>query len=165
MEIATGKILRSYSLDISVAGQEQPTILGAIFSPDGSKIAGLTAWGPVLWDSQNTAVIWTTETVNGAWNATTEASAEPDSGIVFSPDGSVLVTMASTVSSDTWIWSTASGRLIKVLKRGDQLDAQFSRDGKILYTANQLSSDEAILIWSTETWQQVGSVRIEAGAS
>ncbi len=164
MEITTRKIIYSYSLDKIFPGDEQPIILNACFNPDGSKIAGLTPIGPVLWDTQSTEVLWTADWGSAASHATDDASAGLFSHLVFSPDGAVLVTTATMANSDTRVWSTASGRLIKVLGRGDQLDAQFSRDGKYLYTADQFSTDEAIRIWSTESWEQVGHVRIEAGA-
>jgi hypothetical protein len=163
MEIATGKILRTFSADNLFPGEEQPIILSAIFSPDGSKVAGLTSAGLALWDTQSTKALWTADWGNGEPTAIPQTNAEINRDLVFSRDGSLLVTNSRMGNRDTRVWSTASGRMIKVLASGDQVDAQFSRDGRTLYTADGHTTDPAIRIWSSETWQQVGSVRVQGG--
>ncbi len=164
MELSTSQILQTYSLDDLIPKDEQPMISGLTFSPDGKKIAGITRVGPVLWDAVTGKALWKADWTNSGPFGTSKPTDELYTGMVFSPDGSIIVTTSVTAYSDIRIWSVKSGRMVKKIGQWNQLAVQFSRDGTRLFTADRMTSEEAIMIWDTASWTKIGHVSIDSGA-
>jgi WD40 repeat protein len=158
--IQTGKLISTITIDRDVTIGEDNTPGLLAFSPDGRKLAGLSGGGPSVWDITTGKLLWNSNIA--LWNP---ASTETFYKMVFSPDGYILATTSFDFGSDVRIWSVQTGKMIKALGKGNQLDATFSPDGGQLYITDMLTEEEAIIIWDTKTWQRIGQVNIPGQAA
>lgn len=163
IDLDTSQVVQPFSLNgISPTGP-QSYHGPVLFSPAGNRLAGYTEEGPILWDVSSGELLWKADWSNAAHK--NSLFSDLLTAWAFSPGGDTLVTTSIMAGSDIRVWSTQTGKLIKELGRGNQLDATFSPDGKRLYTADRVSADEAIRIWDTETWQQIGVVSVQGQAA
>lgn len=160
LDIQSGQIYQTFSASDFFPPAEQVGFWEVYFSPDGKRLAGNTDKGPVLWDVSAGKPLWKAD-----WNTADPFTiGSPITDIVFSPKGDLLVTTSVMAGSDIRIWSEETGKLLKELGVGNQLNAAFSPDGKRLYTVDRLEAANAVRIWSTETWQQIGAVNVQRQA-
>jgi hypothetical protein len=159
MEISTGQILQSYTLDGLFAKEKDIQITWAIFSPDGEKVAGLTTegQGPVLWDMATGKPIWKAD-----WRSDDHShGGDTYCDMTFSPDGKYLVTTSIHAYGDVRVWSAETGKLIQPFHYGNQVGVEFSRDGKRLFTFDRGQGYYGIHIWDTSTWAHVDDILAE----
>ncbi|HML40118.1 MAG TPA: hypothetical protein PKD23_05525 [Bellilinea sp.] len=163
MDIESTQILQTYTLDTLASEGRQPDLWSVQFSPDGRHLAGDTEIGLVLWDVSTGTLLWKADYSQSKTSALLGGILEDGAttSLVFSPNGDWLVTTSIFAGSDIRVWSMKTGKLIKELDCDNQVDSAFSADGKQLFTADRRFVDEAIRIWDTSTWQQVGAVSVE----
>ncbi len=164
MDIESTQILQTYTLDTLASEGRQPRLGSVHFSPDGRHLAGDTEIGLVLWEVSTGTLLWKADYSQSKTTFSSPGDILEDgltTSLVFSPNGDWLVTTSIAAGSDIRVWSMKTGKLIKELGWGNQVDAALSADGKQLFTADRMVVDEAIRIWDTSTWQQVGVVSVE----
>jgi WD40 repeat protein len=162
IDIQTAQRVRTFSLEGLFPPDNQPPVLKVLFSPDGKRLAGYTDFGLVLWDVSTGKPLWKAD-----WSTARnygQQGIDLTTSVTFSPDGDLLVTTSIAADSDIRVWSAKTGKLIKEVGMGNQRDAVFSPDGKRLYTADRITETEAIRIWDTESWRQIGVVYVPGQA-
>jgi WD40 repeat protein len=142
-----GRVTQSISYAPAITDENfYPYLL--TFSPDGKKLAGL-ADRPMLWDVTDGKTLWVGERP--------EDSIEDFTSISFSPDGKYIITSSCLADSRMRLWSVLTGKMIKEIGPGNQFDAAFSPDGKILLSANRMDGD--IYVWDPNTWKQIRDIK------
>jgi WD40 repeat protein len=124
------------------------------FSPDGRKLAMLSQNGFLVLDAKSGKLL--SQQVDFP-----DTGGEITTSFLFSPDGNWLVSTAITMSCDTRIWSAQTGRLLKSLNNGNQVDADFSSDGKWLY----ISGKGDVHVWDTSSWKDVSILSVPGGSN
>ena len=152
-----------------------------VFSPDGKTLAALGStlylWDTATWHLK--AAI-TLEPGNGAWGP---------GAMVFSPDGRLLAIgerksggilsgfadnrqwAAMDAATSIQIWDLQTGKRIQTLPgmTGPISALAFSPDGRLLAGADPDTGADgqgdncAVLVWDTQTWQQIGVTASEHG--
>jgi WD40 repeat protein len=116
-------------------------------SPDGTKIVSINNQALIIRDFPDGNLL----------NTITATLDDPAAYFKFSPDGKTVVTRNYGIIK---LWSFPSGSLIKtVVSDGSWAHAQFSNDGKMLYT---WGSDETIRLWSLPDLNQQKSLKMAA---
>jgi WD40 repeat protein len=126
--------------------REQDSVLSAIFSPDGKRIATTSRDGTArIWDAATGQVLQTF-----AGHADTVIS------VSFSPDGQRMITASSDKTAR--IWDVVTSKEIAVLRGHENAvrSAAFSPDGRRVVTA---SLDNTARVWDTRTARQLQVVR------
>ena len=102
-DVATGDTLTTLTGDQSTDG-----VYSVVFSPDGKTLASCVA----AWNSEDKAIrLWDVQT--GHLRATLTGHSYPPQGVVFSPDGSNLI--STSRDSTIRVWDVRSGKQVKVL--------------------------------------------------
>ncbi len=135
----TGRRLQTFVL---------PGLVGADFSPDGSKV--------LVIDVNNTAILWDARTFKKLLTLG-EGRHDFSSGS-FSYDGSKIITTHSGTLPEAVIWDVSTGKSVTRLRGhyGVIMDAHFNPDGTRVVTA---SNDGTSLIWDTVTGEPLKAMR------
>jgi WD40 repeat protein len=130
----------------SLAGHRNE-VQGAVFSPDGSRVATAS--------TDKTARIW--DVATGQTLAVLRHDDEVNS-VAFSPDGSLLATASDDLT--VRLWKVASGEPAGVLEGHKELvwSAAFSPDGTRIVTASQ---DKTARIWDVATAKEIGAFQAD----
>ena len=140
-ENALRQSLQASHVELTLRGHTA-LVSGAVFSPDGTRIATASNDGTTrLWDAQTGAELLSIPT--GVTNGL--------HGIDYSPDGKLLATAGR--NGTAILWNAESGeRLIDLVGHSDQVTGiKFSPDGKWLATA---SEDRTVKIWDIATGKE-----------
>jgi len=133
-------------------------VLSVAFSPDGNLLASAGGQFTGQGEGQHRAVgqVWIWDPRTGQRLIEFEATpSEPVGGIVFSPDGRMLASVATL--GNVTLWDPATGRRIRTLDAGHDSRASygaiaFSPDGKLLAAGGE---GVAVSIWEVATGEQV----------
>jgi len=156
-DLWAGKITYSFLVSKDDTSNDSiPWIMA--FSPGGKELAGLTEQAPLLWSVFDGKVIW--EGKNDQCDPTQAWSCNPGTytSLSFTPDGANILTTGAAYGGNIRLWSAKTGKLIKTIKAGNQLDSVFTPDGNLLITTSR--EDGSINFWNTTTWTQSGSLNI-----
>jgi len=135
---------RSGELDLEFSG---PTaICGAVFSPDGSLVAG----GACRVVTGNTGFVWDARTGNRV--LTLKGHSQEILDVAFSPDGTLMAT--ASLDGTAKLWNARNGRELQTLTGhgGWVLGIDFTPDGRSLATAG---IDGTARLWDVDTGRQV----------
>ncbi len=128
-DVATGDTLTTLTGDQNTDG-----VYSVVFSPDGKTLASCVAAG----NSEDKAIrLWDVQT--GHLRATLTGHSYPAKGVVFSPDGSTLI--STSRDSTIRVWDVRSGKQVKVL--GVPCNAEsgpaISPDGRFIAVGESLN--------------------------
>lgn len=116
----------------------QMDVFSVAFSPDGSQAAAGLSYDVTakLWDVHNGELVHTlSENYRG--------SSDGVSDLVFSPDGSQLITAAKFNFSILRAWNVENGKPLQVLDDGGAHHVAFSADGRFI----AWSAGEKVVLW------------------
>jgi WD40 repeat protein/tetratricopeptide (TPR) repeat protein len=137
--------------EIAVLRGHERVVMGAAFSPDGTRVVTASGDGARIWDANSGNVI-----------VILDSSAAPVSSAAFSPDGSRVVTATGKFSAlegrKGHIWDAATGKTIAVLEghQSPLLSAAFSPDGARIVTA---SFDGTARIWEASSGKEIAVLK------
>ncbi|MBL7646314.1 MAG: protein kinase [Candidatus Hydrogenedentes bacterium] len=117
-------------------------LLGAAFSPDGTRIVTIAGDNARIWN-----------VANGTLQFTLEGHKEKVWGVSFSKDGKRLLTLSWDLTAK--VWSVAKGTVISTLEgEADLTSASFSPDGTKVVTA----ADNRARVWDADTGEVLFSL-------
>ncbi len=118
LDVSTLKVIRTLQIEppagsaTNDCGQCDVGI-GPAFSPDGKRLATISCDGPQIWEiASGKMIVHSTVPVDAQGFADSRYDQEYTS-IVFSPDGSQLLTGSTTANSGLTIWDAQTGGLLK----------------------------------------------------
>jgi hypothetical protein len=141
-EDALRRSVQASRLELTLSGHTEE-VLGAVFSPDGTRIATSSGDG--------TAKIWDATTGKGTLTVKGSASGAAFYP-AFSPNGKLLATAGE--DSIARIWDANTGQLLMSLTghSAEVYTVAFSPDGKWLVTSSQDGSSK---VWETSTGKEM----------
>jgi WD40 repeat protein/serine/threonine protein kinase len=130
-------------------------VRGVAFSPDGKRLAGVSANPPDSDPKSSTMKVWDVQTgqqlfalQGGGWS------------VAFSPDGKRLASgVAGPRRAQVRVWDAQTGQELRSLQGGG-MSVAFSPDGKHLASA---SYDGTVKVWDAQTGQELLSFKGASG--
>lgn len=139
MDLSTGEVLRS-------VGRTDGQLMSVALSADGKRLAGIAL------EDGLTLYFWDAESGRLIKKAPTDHNQLVDR-IMFSPDGSLLGTLAGGGRGEMYLWDTQTGE--KKMTGAGFSSMDFTRDGSTLVTDN---IDFGLYFWDIAKGRQTGSV-------
>ena len=111
-----------------------------VISPDQRTVAVRTGNDIQLWDIATNRLL---RTLSGHQDTVTS--------LVYSPDGSMLVSSSSTGEQKIIFWNPVDGSQIRMLEGWTVLKLTFTQDGQFLLGGG----DDTLRVWSTSDWRMI----------
>jgi WD40 repeat protein len=120
-----------------------------LFSPDGRRLLAADRQSIRVWNLASTPE-----------RRALAGHREGVPGVVFTPDGHLLVSVSKDQTAK--IWDVATGRMLHQLTgfRGPLQAVAFSPDGRILATGDEAGG---VRLWRVGTWQELAAVQHDLG--
>jgi WD40 repeat protein len=156
-EVATGKILNSF-------GPHKEMAYSVALSPDGSKVATASHDGIVkIWDATKPMptkkwAIWMDQILNQRQLRSFRAHHKSVNSVVFSPDGTKLLTTSDDHSAR--VWDVLTGELLMTFRGHSDwvVSAVFSPDSSRVLTA---SEDHTIILWDVKSGERLLTIDLQ----
>jgi WD40 repeat protein len=141
----------------TILTQDEPSIWGITFSPDGSRVATVS---PIYEMVPEEIGVFEWDVATGEELRMFPVDTFSVYSVAYSPDGGLLA--AGVQEGNTLIWDTASGELVRTLTGHTALVSRlaFSPDGKRLASG---ASDNTVKLWDVTTGEELTTMYVQSG--